>query len=127
MEQLIDKGADINARNVNFETPLFYAARKNYPAAVRLLLQRGANSELKDKDGDRAFDHAADKRTIDSFDWQVVQSSSSIEISAGEKVSCVAGMPAHFSHELLLRCIKYLNAKDVCRAACVSGKWHRGT
>ena len=129
-EQLIDKGANIDATNNDNETPLFYAARKNLSAVVRLLLQRNARTDIRDKYGDLAVEHATEKRTIQCF--EVVQSKSTGCEEENEMVSHVSssssssrGMPTWYSYELLLRTIKFLGPKDVCRAACVAGKWHR--
>ncbi|UTC62905.1 ankyrin repeat domain-containing protein [Treponema sp. OMZ 787] len=42
---LIDKGADINARNANYETPLFNAVRADSPEAVKALLGDGVSKK----------------------------------------------------------------------------------
>lgn len=42
---LISRGAQVNVRKSNGQTPLFYAAR-NYPAVVQLLLDHGADPNL---------------------------------------------------------------------------------
>lgn len=42
---LIDKGADINARNANNETPLFNAVRTDSPEAVKALLGEGVSKK----------------------------------------------------------------------------------
>ena len=47
-EQLLDRGAEVDATTNDGETALMYAARRNMPAAVRLLLQRDANPMHKD-------------------------------------------------------------------------------
>jgi ankyrin repeat protein len=57
-EALLQAGCDINAADSNGRTPLMYAARYQRPAAVRLLLERGANEKLKDKSGLTALDLA---------------------------------------------------------------------
>ena len=131
-EQLLDKGADINAVNNENETPLFYAARKELAAVVRLLLQRNARVDIRDKYGDLAVDHASEKRTIHCFEAGQVMISPRVEedphapssSSSSSSSDSRGGMPASFSYELLLRTIKFLCPKDVCRAACVAGKWH---
>src|SRR5688500_9880948 len=41
MEQLIDKGADVNARDRQMETPLHWAAKAGNPLAVQMLLVEG--------------------------------------------------------------------------------------
>ncbi len=48
MKQLIDHGANVNARDKKFgQTPLMWAA--GYPAAVRLLVERGADVHIASK------------------------------------------------------------------------------
>ena len=50
---LLDKGADVNQRDVNGVTPLMAAGQSGgpYKALVRLLLSKGADEGLKDKQG----------------------------------------------------------------------------
>ncbi|MFN0122032.1 MAG: ankyrin repeat domain-containing protein [Blastocatellia bacterium] len=44
-------GCDLNAAGSEGRTPLMYAVLYNQPAAVRLLLERGADARAKDKQG----------------------------------------------------------------------------
>ncbi|KAL6894722.1 hypothetical protein GGI43DRAFT_424618 [Trichoderma evansii] len=46
---LINKGADINARNKLGETPLLLALEKGYEAAARLLIDKGADINARNK------------------------------------------------------------------------------
>mgnify|MGYP002214472972 CR=1 FL=1 len=104
--------------------------RKSMPAVVRLLIQRNARTDIEDKYGDLAIDHASEARTANSF--SILSSRSNNENTTDDidkatpSTTPRRGMPPSFSYELLLRTIKFLDAKDVCRAACVAGKWHRG-
>ena len=50
--QLLDEGADPNARGPVQDTPLMRAAAVDSPALVELLLQRGADPTALDQDGD---------------------------------------------------------------------------
>ena len=108
VEQLIDNGADIEARNSYGETPLFYAARRSMPAVARLLIQRGADMNANDQFDEKPIDHAIDPRTK-----LVLNTIHNIEI------------PNAFSYETLVKIFHYLDVKDIGRAACVAGKWHR--
>ena len=107
VEQLLDRGADINCVNIYNETPLLYASRRSKPALIRLLLERGADRSMKDSYGDAAEEHADDEPTRRAF--------------LAQQVDQTGKLP----YKLLLYIFQYLNAKDVCRAACVCGKWHR--
>src|SRR5262249_20674812 len=48
VQQLLDQGADVNARNRFGATPLWFAAYKNRADVVKLLLARKADPELRD-------------------------------------------------------------------------------
>jgi hypothetical protein len=61
MRLLLARGADSNASETRYgTTPLMLAARSRHLQSCRLLLQYGADSELQDKEGDRAIDYAND-------------------------------------------------------------------
>ena len=47
LQIIIDKGADINATDKNFETPLHRATRARNFAAIKFLVERGCNIEAK--------------------------------------------------------------------------------
>jgi serine/threonine protein kinase/ankyrin repeat protein len=57
-EALLKAGCDINAADSNGRTPLMYAVRYSRTAAVRLLLENGANIRAQDKSGMTALDLA---------------------------------------------------------------------
>lgn len=61
IELLLDKGANINARDTLFDwTPLHYAAsHSNMPSVIELLINRGADIESYDKNGWRPLHLAA--------------------------------------------------------------------
>jgi ankyrin repeat protein len=60
MEALIKAGANVNAKDVRGMTPLMLAVATDSPnpRTVRLLLDRGADVEVKSTDGERAIDWA---------------------------------------------------------------------
>jgi ankyrin repeat protein len=51
MRLLIDKGANIEAKDEDGRTPLWWAARKGHEAMVRLLIDKGANIQGKNTHG----------------------------------------------------------------------------
>ncbi|MBS0236277.1 MAG: ankyrin repeat domain-containing protein [Proteobacteria bacterium] len=58
IEELLAKGADINAPGKHSNTPLHIAAFFGCPAVVELLLAKGANRELKNSNGQTPLDVA---------------------------------------------------------------------
>ena len=63
---LLDRGADIEAKNNNGETPLHYAAWNNARDTAALLLDRGADIEAKNNDGNNPLHYAALKNARDT-------------------------------------------------------------
>ncbi|MGB8848069.1 MAG: ankyrin repeat domain-containing protein, partial [Terracidiphilus sp.] len=61
VQQLLNKGADIEAKDAYGETALFEAARNGNTEVVTLLLNKGANIEAKDTYGETALYEAARK------------------------------------------------------------------
>ncbi len=51
VQLLLDKGANIEAKDTDGWTPLMSAAVNGHEAVVQLLLGKGANIEAKDEDG----------------------------------------------------------------------------
>ena len=56
--RLIDGGADVNARSAKGVTPLMIAAAYDNPPLIGLLMQSGADPDLKTPNGDTALDIA---------------------------------------------------------------------
>ena len=56
---LLERGADVNARGPNGQTPLHEASENVMLEAVRLLLEHGADVEAKDNHGQTALQFAA--------------------------------------------------------------------
>eukprot|EP01041_Mallomonas_annulata_P010802 gene10802-22548_t len=108
VEQLLDNDANIDEVNQYGETALFYASRRSIPAVVRLLIQRGANANIKDQLDETAEDQAGDARTTAVF-----RSIHTVE------------PPGTLSFVCILHIFRFLDARGVGLAACVSGKWHR--
>ncbi len=55
---LVDKGADVNARDNTGDTPLTAAAKRGDVASIRYLLDHGAERNVKNNEGLIALDHA---------------------------------------------------------------------
>lgn len=68
VRELLDFGADIEAKDPREWTPLILAARNGHEAVAKLLVERGANVEAKGFNGWTAQDSAAHARH-----WAVVQ------------------------------------------------------
>jgi len=52
IEGIIANQSDVNIKNETGDTPLLYAVKNDYPAStIKLLLERGANPEIPDKNG----------------------------------------------------------------------------
>lgn len=62
IDTLLNKGADINAKNKRSQTPLMMLVIENpNPEAALLFIQRGAKLDLKDKNGNTALEIAKEK------------------------------------------------------------------
>jgi ankyrin repeat protein len=53
---LLEKGADIEAKDEDGQTSLMWASYRGYSEVVELLLENGANIEAKDNRGKTALD-----------------------------------------------------------------------
>lgn len=58
VESLLSRGANINARDTEGQTPLIHAICKEKTSLVKLLLNRGADVEIEDEDGWTAIKYA---------------------------------------------------------------------
>jgi ankyrin repeat protein len=58
VSMLLDKGAKVNAQDLDGDTALMCAARNGRPETIRILLDRGADANLTNWEGDRAIDLA---------------------------------------------------------------------
>jgi len=74
IKKLIEHGAELNAVNMQFETPLILAVKNKDPESLETLLKAGANNfEVMDLDGGTIFSYAAEddnkncKVVLDTF------------------------------------------------------------
>ncbi len=62
---LLEKGAELEARNTDGRTPLMIAAgNSSTPEIVQLLIEKGADALAKDKNGKKAIDHAQENEKL---------------------------------------------------------------
>jgi len=59
LRELLERGADVHARNWRGEDPLLRASQRGHVGAIALLLEHGADPLSTDKDGDSCLHHAA--------------------------------------------------------------------
>ncbi len=57
VSKLLEQGADIEARNGYDRTALMWACERDHTDVARLLLEKGADVNAKDEDGNTAFDY----------------------------------------------------------------------
>ena len=75
IERLLHEGADVNRQTGLYaETPLHLAARYNYTEAVRLLLDIGADINLKNHYNETPLDEAHKGSKVESLLLQLEQS-----------------------------------------------------
>jgi ankyrin repeat protein len=61
---LIEKGADVNAKNNNGWTPLYAAAIGDHTETVKLLIDKGADVNVKDSSGKTILHGIISKKTV---------------------------------------------------------------
>jgi len=64
---LLEKGADVNSRNSDGDTPLIFAVRCGHAGLVKLLLEKGADASVKGLCGQTALYWAMGDRQVDEI------------------------------------------------------------
>ncbi|PNJ03426.1 EHMT2 isoform 6 [Pongo abelii] len=89
-EVLLNARCDLHAVNYHGDTPLHIAARESYHDCVLLFLSRGANPELRNKEGDTAWDLTPERSDV----WFALQLNRKLRLGVGnrairtEKIIC---------------------------------------
>ena len=70
--ELLEKGANINARNIEGDTPLIMAMAVGRPECIMLLLDKGADANIKNNQWMAAADirHFRKPNGVDSIQWE---------------------------------------------------------
>lgn len=68
IKELIKAGADINARDVNKDTPLTYIAETNNIESMEYMIRKGADMSLKNHEGKTPLDIFR-KVQSENIDW----------------------------------------------------------
>ncbi len=71
-KQLIDNGADINARDSNGLTPLMWAVKMYNKEVAKMLIERGADQSLLDNFGKSALSYVSEHSTPEKFGFTAV-------------------------------------------------------
>ena len=74
VKQLVDAGADVDARDESGRTPLHQAAALSlFPAVITALLEVGADGKAQDDEGQTAYDIATDNKALNRSDayWRL--------------------------------------------------------
>ena len=80
MKVLLDHGADINAKEtLRGTTPLMWAADEAHPAAIQLLIERGADFKARSSPAERGRGPALGKANVNVV--AIAQGSSELNIS----------------------------------------------
>ena len=58
VQAIVDKGADVNARDIKSRTALLSASHFGYEHAIRILLKAGADPNIADENGETCLHHA---------------------------------------------------------------------
>ncbi|CAD5229383.1 unnamed protein product [Bursaphelenchus okinawaensis] len=75
---------DVNHRNNNGQTPLHYAASKNYIPIARMLLENGAEVNVQDKYGSAPLHRAAAKGHVDMIMLLMKQKGARVDLADRE-------------------------------------------
>ena len=99
VKALLDKGVDVNSKSSYGQTPLFFACDRGHTEIVRLLLERGANPNVKDTFYNAtALTWAADKKRLEIVQMLLAKGAEGVDmvlssaVQAGDKAIAQAAL-----------------------------------
>jgi ankyrin repeat protein len=120
LELLLDAGADVNAKDGRGMTPLMLAVARNHqnPAAIRLLLARGADTTVQSKVGETAGDWA--RKMAVPAGLELLHVTSIRPAAAGVATAAAAPLDARTAAERGLALLETSSQKFFEASGCVS-------
>lgn len=121
-EYLLEHGAGVNARDIQFKTALHYAIQEHRFETTKLLLDHGADPMLRSRSGDDALQTACLKGATQIFDYLVALQAYPIERVA-EAFELMGATYLDEHHDLPLALQFWRNAlklrsENVCGSLC---------
>ncbi|WP_039458752.1 ankyrin repeat domain-containing protein [Candidatus Jidaibacter acanthamoebae] len=112
VKTLIERGADVNTRSENGDTPLAYAIGNDQLDIVKILLENKADINICNKEGISAFSQVMDGNALYEIQLELIKHQYSFNIQNEEGLT-----PLHFAGDkravkLLLKHGAYLNIQD---------------
>jgi len=90
--KLIDKGLNIDARDIDGKTPLLYSLQQNNTYLAKFFVKAGANISLTDYKGNSCLHYAIENCTSDSISYFLLKKGADLHVSNSEGYT-----PLHFS------------------------------
>jgi len=115
VQLLIDRGANINSKTKRqSNTALHYAVQNGYKAVVRVLIDAGAVSDVKNNKGKTVFHYAKDQH-IKNFLLSERKKRNEVEYHDSTNISDFLGTSSRFNNNLDLES----NSKSTCSSASI--------
>lgn len=102
VQLLVEKGADIEAKEEDSQTPLLRAAMYGNEAMVRLLVEKGADIEARDKDGQTPLLQAVGYEN-EAMVWLLVEKGANIEAQDDIESQTPLSWAAELGNEAIVR------------------------
>lgn len=86
---LLDRGADVKARDNQGYAPIHHAARNRYASLVTLLVERGADINARDSDGFTALLHAINRNHVPTIE-AIARAGGDLELATPQGITPLA-------------------------------------